>query len=459
MLIPPTIRPWSYIGLLGLIFAAGPAAAELSRGLISEPQAASVGLKRAWFARAEMNPARSSVVDWILSYDVLLILTDAGVMHALDADTGKTLWYTEIGNSNHPSLGPAANEELVAVINGSTLYLLDRADGSILSQRRIGGAPGAAPALSKDFVFVPTINGLIEGYPLDPNAPVGTRWFYQSFGRALVPPLITPTSLVWTTDAGFLYVSRTEDPGVEFRLETKGKFDARPAYRAPLICAVSLDGEVFAIDEKSGALQWRYLTGYPTDRAPAVVGDRLFVSSEEPTLHCVDVATGLGQWEAREISQFAAATKSHVYGVDRYGTIHILNIADGATVGRIPTGGTLTALVNDQTDRLFLISESGLVQCLHEIGADEPTHYVVPSVPASDGEAPAATREYRGEGEPPSGPTREPAEATALPSQDEDPFDQPADGQDGGDPFGAPADEAATPAEDSNFGVEENPFE
>jgi outer membrane protein assembly factor BamB len=429
-----------------------PARAQMGSGLITQEQAASVGLKRAWFARADVNPAYSRVTDWILSQDTLFLVTNAGVLQAMDANTGESLWSTQFGSPLYPSLGPAANDTIVAVINGSTLYLMDRKSGRILSDRRVEGVPSAAPALSNEFVFVSTFTGKVEGYPLDPNAPNFSRWYYKSFGRALAPPLVTPKHLVWTTSEGFLYFARAHDPGIEFRLETMGQFDARPAYRDPLIFAIALSGDLFAVDENTGTLRWRYLTGYPTDRAPAAVGDKLFVSSEEPRLHCVDAATGLGKWESLGISQFAAVTKSHVYGVDRYGTIHILSINDGSPVGKIPTGGTLDALVNDQTDRLFLISESGLVQCLHEIGANEPTHYAEHPAATSEGEAaaPAATAPIES-----AAPT-EPA-ATG-PSEGTEGFGEPAAEPE--NPFGAPAEEAAPPASESDFGVEdENPFE
>jgi outer membrane protein assembly factor BamB len=427
----------------------------MSSGLISQEQAASVGLKRAWFARAELNPAWSRVVDWILSVDQLLIVTDAGVIHAIDANTGQTAWVTQFGHPNYPSLGPDANDKFVAVINGSTLYLLDRASGRIQSRRSVGGAPGAGPAVGKNHVFVPTMNGLIEGYPLDPDTPKYKKWFYKSFGRTMVSPLVTPESLAWTTESGYLYVAGAVTPGVRFRLETLSEFAARPAYRAPLIYAVSLAGEVFAVNEQQGTLQWRYITGYPTSRAPAAVADKLFVTSEEPMLHCVDASTGLPQWESLGLSQFAAVTKSHVYGVDRYGKIHILNIADGAPVGRIPTGGTVTALVNDQTDRLFLISDSGLVQCLHEIGADEPTYYAERPADHQKFTAPAEEEPSAGEPAIEPGPTQ-----PQLPATD-DPFAQPAAEADGADPFGAPAEESQPAAEESGeFGTDDaNPFE
>ena len=238
-------------------------------------------------------------------------------------------------------------------------------------------------------------------------------------------------------------------PGVRFRLETYGKFDARPAYRAPLIYVIALSGEMFAVHELNGTLAWRYMTGYPTDRAPAAVGERLFVTSEEPMLHCVDASTGLLEWKSLGISQFAAVSKSHVYGTDRFGTIFILNIADGSPVARIPTGGMFNALVNDQTDRLFLITEQGLIQCLHEIGADTPTYYAKPPVAK---EKPAGTE---AEAATPSEdqPATEPAPQTVAP------VEQPAAEVDSESPFGEESD-AEAPADDTGFGTDdENPFE
>lgn len=433
------------VWLLVVCGATTTASAQLTSGLVSQADAASVGLKRDWFARAQVNPARSSVVDWILSGDQLLILTDAGMLQALDSNTGQTQWVTQFGNPHYPSLGPAANDQYVAVVNGSTLYVMDRERGRIQSQRRIGGAPGAAPAIGKDHVFVPTLTGLIEGYPLDPDAPEFSKWFYQSYGNTMVSPLVTPHSVIWSTDRGYLYVSGASVPGVRYRLEAGDAFDARAAHQDPLIYAVTRSGELFAVDEEDGILRWRYLTGFPTQRAPAAVGERLFLTCDEPMLHCVDAKTGLPEWQVPGIDQFAAVTKDYVYGVDRFGTIHILNIADGTPVGRIANDGSLKALVNDQTDRLYLISEAGLVQCLHEIGAEEPTLHHLPGAvekATEDKEAVGATEKYREDGE-----------SAAAPEESA----EPAAGE---NPFGAGAEDAEPAADDSGFGTgDDNPFE
>ena len=98
-----------------------------------------------------------------------------------------------------------------------------------------------------------------------------------------------------------------------------------------------------------------------------------------------------------------------------------------------------TALVNDQTDRLFLISESGLVQCLHEIGANKPTHYVERPAAETKPAEPAAD-EYHGDGQPAAKPAPQPpaAQPVASPPQAADPLAMPAAEDKGGTPFGAP---------------------
>lgn len=436
------------------------ARAQATRGkLISSQLAKQHGLQRAWFARADLNPARNHVVRSILSKDQLLILTSAGLLHAIDAHSGHTLWATSVGNSEYPSLGPATNDQLVALVNGSTLYVLDREDGRPVAEWRLSGAPGAGPAVSKDFVFVPMLNGRIEGFPLDDEQ--SSPWYYHSSGRALVTPLATPDSVVWVTDRGYLYVAQLDGPSLRFRLESPSEFIAPPTYAGHTIFAISQFGELYAVDERDGNRQWKYATGFPTDREPAIVGDDVYVTSEGPSLHCVEITTGAGQWEAADIVQFAAASEKHVYGVDLYGTIVVVDRQTGAAVDRIPTGGMFRALVNDQTDRMYLISDDGLVLCLHEIGQQEPLYHTPhpgtaasppvegaagtrhPVQPSDESAGLSEGRSTRDEGAPPPAPS---------PPRDDSFGGFRADGGE------APAEQPEEPAEESPFGVEDDPF-
>src|SRR4051812_16904124 len=142
---------------LSLFVLAGEARCE--HRLISQDEAAHLGLTRAWFTQVRLNAAFTHVERAVLEGDRVTVLTNAGLMQELDALTGKTFWIAPIGNENFPSLGPAGNEKYVAILNGSTLYVLDRKDGKPAIIRPVGSAPGAAPALSNDYVFIPLVSG------------------------------------------------------------------------------------------------------------------------------------------------------------------------------------------------------------------------------------------------------------------------------------------------------------
>src|SRR5688572_30732346 len=140
--------------------------AQAERRLVSQEVARHLGLERAWFAQVRLDRSRNRVERAVLTGDRLTVLTSAGIVQEFNALTGETLWIATIGNPGFPSLGPAANDKFVALVNGSTLFVLDRADGRPVIMRPVGGAPGAAPALTEKYVFVPLVNGRIEGYPL-----------------------------------------------------------------------------------------------------------------------------------------------------------------------------------------------------------------------------------------------------------------------------------------------------
>jgi PQQ-like domain len=380
--------------------------------LLPQEELRQLGLVRAWFAQVRLDRSRNHLERAVLDDDQLTVLTNAGVVQQLNALTGETLWVAPIGNENYPSLGPACSDKYVALVNGSTLYVLDRVDGRPVLIRRIGGAPGAAPAISSNHVFVPLLNGRIEGYPLM-NEKQLTPWYYQSYGRTMVAPLATPESIVWATETGYLYVGNSVKPGMRFRLETGSEIVAPPTYRKPFVYVAATSGEVFAMQEMTGAREWKYASGFPVTRAVAPVGERVFATSEEPRLHCIDAKSGGAVWEAPHVSQFAAASKQRVYGVDDLGAFVVLDGAKGTLLGRIVTDHLIKSLVNDQTDRVYLISDNGLVECLREADAKEPLYHnpkVEESKKDETGSKPAGTA-------PKPKPLNTAAEATTTPAQ------------------------------------------
>ncbi|MGB9688317.1 PQQ-binding-like beta-propeller repeat protein [Thermogutta sp.] len=139
--------------------------------LIRPERLAPYGLELAWFNQVQMDPAVGRMTSWLLDRGTLFVVTDTAVIQAFDAETGRSLWATTVGSPDLLTLKPTAGEHLVAVVNGSTIYLLNRHTGVILWKRQTEGAVGAGPAISPTRVFVPLIRGKIESYRFEWATP------------------------------------------------------------------------------------------------------------------------------------------------------------------------------------------------------------------------------------------------------------------------------------------------
>ena len=179
----------------------------------------------------------------------------------------------------------------------------------------------------------------------------------------------------WPSDQGLLYVGDAESPRVLFRVETNDEIVTAPAEREPYLYVASLDGYLYCFHELTGSEIWRYATGFAITSQPAIVGEKAFVASEGPSLHAVNALTGQPLWHVDGATQFVALGEQHTYTMNRHGTLIVLDNETGGIAGRLATGVGSSAIVNDQSDRIFIVNDRGLVQCLHEIGADEPIWY------------------------------------------------------------------------------------
>jgi len=462
----------AWIAVAGLWCAIRPAYGD---PLIHETEAARYGLTRAWFTQAQLDASRGAVQDVMLHEGVLFVQTDRATMEAIDAETGKSLWVVQLGSPGLSAVPPGFSHRLVAVINAMDLYVLNRYNGKILWKAKLDGVPSAGPSVSQQWLVVPLIDGKIVAYRLEPwkpkttdlgivrlepatpqeiaaqerarretfqlKPPSSTPLVCSTPGRPFVQPLVlreTPReeSLAWATDQGYLCVGRIDRArprSIElmYRLRTEAPIIAQPCYLPPnpavladsgIIYGVSQDGFVHAIRERDGADLWRFSTGGPIAENPVLVGPYLFVSNQLGGMYCLRAKELSQVWWAPDVTEFVAASKQRVYAADKLGRIRILNAPAGTPVASIPTERLPIKVINADTDRLYLATKSGLIQCLHEMelsqavvrraSVQEPDELAEATPPEKAGEAkpseekpaPAMPRASSGTGSRPSTP-------------------------------------------------------
>ncbi|MEN6367505.1 MAG: PQQ-binding-like beta-propeller repeat protein [Thermoguttaceae bacterium] len=416
-------------------FSVGPQAKAIDRELISEPTAARHGLTRAWFTQVELDHGRERLRNVTLSGGVLYVQTDGAVFEAIDAETGRVLWQKRLGRRDLLTMPPGVGRDVLAILNGSRMYVLNRMTGELLYEKEVGGAPSAAPAVSDMRVYVPLTSGRVEAYRWAPSnhaaeareknaakndrksknsveneSPQTTldadekheaewerraRWvpplFCQSIGPVLAPPRITRQNAfeeyaVWSTDRGLLNITRIDRQfedvlALTHRLETRKPVVGRAAYLPPdralgddsgLIIAASRDGYVHAIRQKDGKVAWRFSAGDPIVEPPMAVDLRVYVCADPSGMFCLNAKDGRLVWFAPRVVQWVAASKTKVYAADRAGRLLVLDGMTGKLLDTLPTVGLPLKARNDLTDRIYLADDFGLIQCLHEPEQQKP---------------------------------------------------------------------------------------
>lgn len=424
------------------------ASAQVVGGIVSQQEASRHGLARAWYAQADVNGARGKIVGMTLYADELFVQTSRAQLQAFDAETGATQWSVTVGDARYPCYAPAASADHVATINGSTLYVIDRNTGREAWHKALPKVPGGGPAITPDRVFVPMLEGTMIGYDL--KKPDGIPFIYKSFGRILVQPVATADSLVWTTERGYMYLMNLKPFDnrlrANYRVETNNQIESRPGHWTPYLYSVSLDGYVLAVHEETGRIHWKFAAAEPIIESPVAVNGKVYICKDEGGMYCLDGTTGEKDWYAPTATQFVAVSASRVYAADRLNRILILDAATGARVDNLPIGNGVLKLRNTQNDRIYLATNSGVVQCLHEAALVEPLKYIPPPLHAED--KPKTVQKGLEKHDENEQPAEEHMEGTA----EEKPEAEPAEEE--SNPFGAgggaPADEEEE--EDNPFG-------
>jgi putative pyrroloquinoline-quinone binding quinoprotein len=202
---------------------------------------------------------------------------------------------------------------------------------------------------------------------------------YKSFGRTTVQPVVSSNSVAWPTDSGNLYVGLAHGPGLRFRMHATDAINAPPAFLAPdKVFATSLDGYIYCLNERKGNILWRFTTGEPIAHSPVALGDTVYAISKHRNMYAIDVNSAAERWVIGGIRSYVAGNDKRLYCIDVRGDLVVLDTATGSRLGAIAGVPSDVPLMNAQTDRLILVSSTGLVQCFREANLPWPVvHYLI----------------------------------------------------------------------------------
>ncbi len=384
----------------------------------------------------------------------LYTLGNDGTCECRDAETGEPIWMTRVGDRNLSYFALGVSEDHVSVINGPNLIQLDASNGETMEEVRMMGTPLHGAVHAGNFAMVPTIRDGVEGYPM--RDPTIDPFMEVVNGIALTLPTIAPgddtTRVAWGTSKGYVYVMEMSgEPSVLFRLDTDGIVSGRiAAADGNRFFFGSEAGQVYAIRAtRIGKVLWSVPFGEPFYNAPMVVGSQVLIRSTYGNLYSLAVDSGKSTWasSAPSIDELIGAIGDNLYVRTLSGSLAVLNLKTGERIRTYDSVRPGRLLINIHSDRLYMVSDGGAVQCLRPEGHELPSFTQRPDIEIKEEEVKPAAPQA------PATPDNPFGAGNPNPFGDAAPADNPFgdNNMDGGNPFG-------DAGGDNPFGADPNPF-
>lgn len=371
----------------------------------------------------------------------LVIATSDGLVQNVDAETGRMLWSVACGQTTAPAHPAALSPAGVSVIHGRHLYLLDWQTGKQLQRKELKYGSSVALAVAGNLAYVSDFGGRIEAYGLGTTV---IPWTAQISGRSVGQPvtLADQSFCAIASSSGFMYTMRGGDtPGMWTRFAAASSLSGCLAAGNHAFYVGSTEGVLakIGVDPKLENLKWDLTTGEPLTAPPLVVGDRIYVANESGRLLCIDDSEGALVWTevGLRIVQPLSVAAGNLYCTTLSGSLAAIDVESGHLVASSQSIPLATAIINQTSDRVYVVDTAGRLQCLRPFRSKLPK-LVEPMVESEESEVEKS--ESAASQAPATVPSQDPFNMGGEAAAGANPFG------DASDPFGAPA--PATPAGD-----------
>lgn len=408
------------------------AAQALASDLPARADLARHGLKMAWWGQAAIDPGREKV-DFVVNDEAMVFVrSTTGIITAFDAETGRKAWSTLVGRPDQQSFAPVTNAGQLLVAVGLNLIAIDKRNGDVLWELKLPKHPSSPPAVDDDQVYIGMVDGSVYGFDLRVTQTLHNQrklpeyshiaqiWRYQTPSEIVSPPISTSRSVCFASSSGSFYSVSAKGQKLIFQFETDAKIMTPLGRNETSILLASENSRMYCLNQDNGQYRWAFTSAHAIRQQPRFFGSRVYVTPETVGTYALNADTGSQIWEQpqEQARKILMVGQSRLYAFNAQKEIVIVQSADGLVVGKLPYRQFTETPTNDRTDRLYLVTQTGLVVCLKENDSGIPTYHlhperrpILPELTPEEGlEAPA-------EGTMPTDPA-DPADPAAAPPVD-----------------------------------------
>lgn len=236
--------------------------------------------------------------------DRAYLLSNDGVVHALDLATGNAVWEVSLGATTG-SASPLVIAGLVIVGDTSgVVHAIDSASGAKRWSFKVDGAIDGAAANVGNLVLTATEDG--SAYALE--AQTGSVVWKATLPAGVTRSVTASADTVFVGAKGTLVALRLSDGSMVWQsaVAPTGECGTPTVADGLVFDATGLDGSdpaakgVVALDASTGAVRWRYAS--PTQRqayTPGVRAGRAFIVAEDGIVAALDATNGAVVWTTK----------------------------------------------------------------------------------------------------------------------------------------------------------------
>jgi outer membrane protein assembly factor BamB len=213
-----------------------------------------------------------------------------------------------------------------------SVYAVNAGDGRQIWKHRTGGPVPAAPAIAGDTLYIGSYDG--KFYALDARTGA-TRWKFATGGERRF-------------EAKGLHGQQPRNQTIADAFDV---FLSSPVVAVGIVYFGSGDGNVYALDAASGALQWKFPTGDVVHASPAYADGVVYFGSWDSRFYAVDAASGKERWRFQGgedplihnqvgFQSSPAVANGVVYTGCRDSNLYALDAATGKEKWRYNAGGS-----------------------------------------------------------------------------------------------------------------------
>ncbi|MHC4914195.1 MAG: outer membrane protein assembly factor BamB family protein [Planctomycetota bacterium] len=239
--------------------------------------------------------------------------------HAIDLDTGKTVWefLTGCNACGDPAI---AYGRLYLNSRDGRIYCLEPVkpgEAAASSPEKSAGASAGSvkkllaeklppPRPGRDW---PMLGGTPEraGLPVTLNPPLTPAWKLDTGGRVTTAAAIRDGRVFVGSLSGRIIAADLRSGAKVWEFDAGSEVNCSPAVAGGMVYCGAQSGKFFALDAATGEEKWSSQCGGPVEASPAVVGGVVVFGASDHNIYMLDRKTGKKLWCFRGTNQLVGA--------------------------------------------------------------------------------------------------------------------------------------------------------